>query len=154
MRDEIYEEMRDEYKISTDKGLLNIALIHTYLSEESYWAKNIPVAFVKKSIKNSLCFGIYFKQEQIGFARVISDYSTFAYLADVFVSEGFRGKGLSKWLVKFILVHPQLQQLRRFCLATRDAHKLYELFGFTSLSHPENMMEIKHNDLYSTLPIR
>ncbi len=152
MRDEIYEEIRDEYKISTDKGLLNIALIHAYLSKESYWAKNIPVAFVKKSIENSLCFGLYFQQEQIGFARVISDYSTFAYLADVFVAEGFRGRGLSKCLMKFILQHPQLQQLRRFCLGTRDAHKLYEQYGFTVLSHPENMMEIKHMDLYSTLP--
>src|ERR1035437_4203359 len=96
-----------EYNISTDKKKLQIEVIHHYLSAESYWAKNIPMGIVKKSIENSFCFGIYFKDEQIGFARVITDYAIFAYLADVFILEAHRGKGLSKKLMQFIMTHPK-----------------------------------------------
>ncbi|HKC67022.1 MAG TPA: GNAT family N-acetyltransferase [Bacteroidia bacterium] len=142
-------EPYNNYSISTDKEKLQIAVIYQYLSEESYWAKHIPLAIVEQSIKNSLCFGIYLKDEQIGFARVITDCTTFAYLADVFILEAHRGKGLSKQLMEFIMAYPQLQSLRRFCLATRDAHGLYKQFGFTPLAKPENFMEIKHDNFYT-----
>ena len=138
-----------DYSISTDKEKLQIAVIHHYLSVESYWAKHIPLKTVKQSIENSLCFGVYFKNEQIGFARVITDYATFGYLADVFILEAHRGKSLSKQLMESIMAHPKLQGLRRFCLATRDAHSLYAQFGFKALSKPENIMEIKHDNFYT-----
>jgi GNAT superfamily N-acetyltransferase len=138
-----------DYSISTDKGNLQIAVIHHYLSVESYWAKHIPIETVKQSIENSFCFGVYFKNEQVGFARVITDYTTFGYLADVFILEAHRGKGLSKWLMEFIMAHPKLQGLRRFCLATRDAHGLYTQYGFKPIVKPENFMEIKHDNFYT-----
>ena len=137
---------KDSYLISTDKSRLDINIIHNFLSN-SYWAKNRSLKTTKLTIKNSLCFGIYFKQDQIGFARVITDYATFAYLADVFVLEDFRGKGLSKWLMEVILNYSELQNLRRWFLATRDAHKLYEKFGFKPLSEPEKLMEMFRKDL-------
>ncbi|HMS64736.1 MAG TPA: GNAT family N-acetyltransferase [Ignavibacteria bacterium] len=137
---------KDNYLISTDKSRLDINIIHNFLSN-SYWAKNRSLKTTKLTIKNSLCFGIYFKQDQIGFARVITDYATFAYLADVFVLEDFRGKGLSKWLMEVILNYSELQNLRRWFLATRDAHKLYEKFGFKPLSEPEKLMEMFRKDL-------
>ena len=118
---------KDNYSISTDKSKLDLSVIHGFLST-SYWAEDIPVEIVKKSIENSLCFGVYSENTQIGFARVISDYTTFAYLADVFIIEEERGKGLSKWLMECILKHEQLQGLRNFCLLTRDAHFLYAPF--------------------------
>jgi len=136
------------YTISTDKAKLDLRAIHEFLAG-SYWAKNIPVEIVKRAIENSLCFGLYHKEAQIGFARVISDHSTFAYLADVFILEAHRGKGLSKILLQEIFPHPQLQDLRRFCLVTRDAQKLYEAFGFYPLKKPEMWMEIKQEDIYS-----
>ncbi|HXB41933.1 MAG TPA: GNAT family N-acetyltransferase [Bacteroidia bacterium] len=136
------------YTISTDKNKLDIKVIHDFLSN-SYWAKNIPVEIVKYSIENSLCFGVYYKEKLIGFARVISDFATFAYLGDVFILEEHRGKGLSKILMKEVFSHPQLQGLRRFCLGTRDAHKLYEQFGFYLIKKPELWMEIKHENIYS-----
>jgi N-acetylglutamate synthase-like GNAT family acetyltransferase len=136
------------YSISTNKEKLEIDVIHTFLSN-SYWAKDIPLEIVKKSIDNSLCFGVYYENKQVGFARVISDFATFAYLADVFILEGHRGKGLSKELMKVVFAHPQLQGLRRFCLGTRDAHQLYEQFGFTVIKKPELWMEIKHDNIYS-----
>lgn len=136
------------YSISTDKKTLRINVIHNFLSN-SYWAKDIPVEVVKRSIENSLCFGLYYGEVQVGFARVISDFATFAYLGDVFVSENHRGKGLSKELMKEVFSHPQLQGLRRFCLGTRDAHKLYEQFGFHVIKKPELWMEIKHENIYS-----
>jgi N-acetylglutamate synthase-like GNAT family acetyltransferase len=137
-----------EYTFSTDKEKLDIDVIHHFLSN-SYWAKNIPVEIVKRSIQGSLCFGVYHNNKQIGFARVISDYATFGYLADVFILEEHRGKGLSKELMKQIMAHPQLQGLRRFCLGTRDAHKLYEQFGFNVIKSPERFMEILHSDFYT-----
>ncbi len=128
-----YEAKKDGYLISTDISLLNIDAVFCYLSQESYWAKNIPREVVKKSIDNSMCFGMYYQQEQIGFARLVTDKATFAYLADVFVIEQHRGKSLSKWLVEVIQLHPELQGLRRWMLGTRDAHGLYEQFGWSVL---------------------
>jgi GNAT superfamily N-acetyltransferase len=126
--------------------MLDTKVIQNYLSH-SYWAKGRPLKSTKLSIKNSLCFGLYFKNNQIGFARVITDYATFAYLADVFILEEHRGKGLSKWLMEVILGYKELQILKRWLLATNDAHKLYEKFGFTSLKEPEKIMEMFRKDL-------
>jgi N-acetylglutamate synthase-like GNAT family acetyltransferase len=145
--------MSAEYTFSNDKNKLDIKVIHDFLSN-SYWAKDIPVEIVKCSIENSLCFGVYHNDpegasRQIGFARVISDFASFGYLADVFVVEEYRGKGISKKLMQQIMAHPQLQGLRRFCLATRDAHKLYEQFGFKELAHPDRLMEIVVQNIYS-----
>lgn len=145
MKTETYTQ--NNYVISTDKSKLDIDFIHSYLSR-SYWSENIPKEIVKKGIENSLCFGIYNENKQIGFARVISDYSTFAYLADVFVIEEERGKGLSKWLMECILKHEQLQGLRNFCLLTKDAHSLYERFGFQPIEKPQNYMSIKKDNFY------
>jgi GNAT superfamily N-acetyltransferase len=130
-----------ELIISTDKSLLNIEIIHGFLSE-SYWAKARPLEVLKKAIENSLCFGVYLNNSQIGFARVVTDYSTFAYLADVFILEEFRGKGYSKQLIEKIISYPDLQSLNRWMLATKDAHTLYSKFGFKMLKNPERFMEI------------
>jgi N-acetylglutamate synthase-like GNAT family acetyltransferase len=137
----------EPFEISTDKSRLDISVIHGYLAQ-SYWAEGIPEDLVRKSIDGSLCFGIYEGDRQVGFARVISDYATFAYLADVFVLESYCGKGLSKWLMTCIMAHPDLQGLRRFSLATRDAHGLYRKFGFEPVAKPENQMEIRVSDIY------
>ena len=137
-----------DYSISTDKNKLQIKVIHQYLSEESYWAKHIPLEIVERSIENSFCFGVYFKDEQIGFARVISDFAVFGYLADVFILESHRRKGLSKKLIQYIMSHPKLQGLRVFALKTKDAHGLYKQFGFNASANPENSMEIKFDNFY------
>jgi GNAT superfamily N-acetyltransferase len=142
---------QNNYTVSTDKSLLDVDFIHGYLSR-SYWAEAIPAETLKRSIENSLCFGVYNGTSQVGFARVISDYATFAYLADVFIIEKERGKGLSKWLMECILEHEQLQGLRNFCLMTRDAHSLYERFGFRNLEKPQNFMAIKVDNLYKKTP--
>jgi GNAT superfamily N-acetyltransferase len=136
----VYEEEQGEFLISTDKSKLDAELIHNYLSKESYWAKNVPLEIVQRGIKGSICFGIYHQQKQIGFARVISDGAVFAWLADVFVLKEFQGKGLSKWMMKFILSHPDLQGLRRWMLGTKDAHGLYAQFGFKALDNPGRIM--------------
>lgn len=130
-----------EFIISTDRKLLQIDVIHTFLSEESYWAKERTLEQTTTAIKNSLPFGVYTGEKQIGFARVVTDYATFAYLGDVFVLEEFRGQGLSKRLMDAITNHPELQNFRRWVLATRDAHALYEKFGFDSLKFPARWME-------------
>jgi len=135
-----YEEIQGDFLISTNKAKLDIQIIHKYLSEESYWSKNIPLQTVQKSIEGSICFGLYHQQKQIGFARVITDGVVFGYLADVFVLEEYRGKGLSKWMMKTILGHPRLQGFRRWMLVTKDAHGLYLQFGFTALDKPERYM--------------
>ena len=145
---EVIERKIGEYILSTDKRKIDIGIVHRFLSEESYWSKGIPIEIVKGSIDNSLCFSVTSEGELLAFARVISDYHTFAYLADVFVVSTYRKKGLSKLLLKFIVQHPHLQNLRRFCLGTHDAHSLYEKFGFKLISKPEFFMEIKHEDLY------
>lgn len=138
----------NDFSISTDKGKLNLPYIHHYLSEESYWAKHIPMEIVKKSIEGSLCFGVYDKDKQIGFARVITDYATFGYLADVFIDKNYRGKGLSKQLMRFILDWDSLKGLRRFMLATLDAHGLYTQFGFESMEGNKRLMGIKFFEEY------
>lgn len=142
---------KEEYTISTSKELLNIPYIHQFLSQ-SYWAEGIPVDVVRRSIEGSLCFGVYRQDQQVGFARVITDSATYAYLADVFIDESQRGKGLGKWLVGTILHHPQLQGLRRIELGTLDAHGLYAQFGFKPLPQPERFMQIRNADVYKQLP--
>jgi GNAT superfamily N-acetyltransferase len=131
----------EELRVSSERSEIDVALVHRFLSEESYWAKGIPRALVEKSIANSLCFGGFLGGSQIAFARVVSDYATFAYLADVFVLPEHRGKGYSKILMAAVFAHPELQGLRRFSLATRDAQPLYAPYGFTPLAHPETFME-------------
>ena len=147
----IYEAKKNDFIISTDKTKLDIVLIHTYLSKESYWAKNIPLNVVKKSIKGSCCFGLYKNKEQIGFARVVTDHATFGYIADVFILDEYRGKGLSKWLMTAIMKHPDLQGLRRWMLATRDAHGLYTQFGFLPLDKPERIMGYRPFEEYPSI---
>jgi N-acetylglutamate synthase-like GNAT family acetyltransferase len=145
---EIMEWRNGDYIISTDKTKIDLLTVHKFLSE-SYWAEGIPIELVKRSIDHSLCFGVYQDQKLIGFARVITDFATFAYLADVFIVQEERGKGLSKWLMKVILTHQQLQGLRRFTLATRDAHGLYAQFGFTSFDKPERWMQRHDPTIYT-----
>ena len=135
------------YVVSADPALLDLEVIHGFISQ-SYWAKDMPRALAERMIRNSLCFGVYHHGAQVGFARVISDYTTFAYLADVFILPEHRGRGLSKALMSAILAHPDLQGLRRWMLVTLDAHGLYEQFGFTPVAHPERHMEIHHAGLY------
>ena len=136
---ELQHERRNETLLSTDKSKLDITTIHNFL-KASYWAKDVPISVVEKSISNSLCFGVYELDKQIGFARVISDYATFACLFDVFILEAYRGQGLVKWLIKSILEHSALQNLRTWLLLTADAHELYRQFGFKSLPLPERLM--------------
>ena len=137
------EKTVNGFLFSTDKGKLQTNYIHHYLSEESYWAKNIPIQIVEKAIEGSLCFGIYDNQQQIGFARVITDNATFGYLADVFIDSNYRGRGLSKELMTFIMNDESLKLIRSFLLATMDAHGLYEQFGFKALPEPKRYMSIK-----------
>ena len=134
------------YDISADPGRLQPDAIHAYLVR-SYWSPGVPRAVVERAIANSLCFGIYAGDSQVGFARVVTDKATFAYLADVYVLEEHRGQGLSKRLVATIQAHPDLQGLRRFMLATADAHGLYAQFGFKPLAAPERVMEIRNPDV-------
>jgi GNAT superfamily N-acetyltransferase len=143
------EWTKDAYRISTDKTEINLPYVHGFLSH-SYWAQNIPADVVRRSVEGSLCFGMYYQQAQIGFARVITDEATFAYLADVFIDEQHRGRGLSKWLMEAILSYPGLQGLRRFLLATRNAHGLYRQFGFTPLTFTDSWMQIHQPDVYKT----
>jgi GNAT superfamily N-acetyltransferase len=135
------EWQRDDYVISDDPARLDIAAIHRFLSTETYWAEGRAIETVQRSVSNSLPFGLYRGAEQIGFARVVTDYATFAWVADVFVIDKFRGRGLAKWLMEVILAHPQLQGFRRWVLATKDAHELYRRFGFRELHRPERWME-------------
>ena len=134
--------MDADFEISTDPARLDIDLIHTFL-ETSYWAKGRRRSVVERSIRNSLCFGVYLAGRQVAFPRVVSDRAVFAYLMDVFVVPEFRGRGISKALMRSVLGHPDLQNLRVFLLATRDAHKLYAQFGFRSLAYPERWMAIQ-----------
>jgi len=140
----------NDYDVSADKHRLDVATIHEYLTQ-SYWSPGIPRAIVERAIEGSLCFGVFFQGRQVGFARVVTDSATFAYLADVFILEPHRGKGLSKRLMQFIFAHPNLQGLRRFMLATKDAHGLYEQFGFTELSHPKHLMELHRPHVYKAI---
>lgn len=130
------------YQISTTKSLLNFDVIYQYLNEDSYWAKGMPFEKLKMAIENSICFGIYHQNRQAGFARVVTDKATFAYICDVFVLPDFRGQGLSKWLIQTIVEYPELKGLRRWSLATADAHGLYSQFGFKPINRPDRWMEI------------
>lgn len=139
-----------EIEISTDPGRLDVDLIYHWLSEESYWARGVPRAIVEQAIANSLCFGAYLGDRQVGFARVVTDRATFAWLADVFILDGYRGRGYGKALVAAVLAHPEMQGLRRCMLATRDAHGLYAQFGFTPVP-AERFMEIRNPRPYDPI---
>ena len=157
--DRVQHWERAHFQVSTDKTLLQIPKIHQFLSQQAYWSLGIPLEVVERSIQNSLCFGVYEKKNpdqlhQIGFARVITDKATFAYLADVYIESAFRSQGHSKWLMECIMNYPALKNLRRFCLATRDAHLLYKQFGFNPPQNPEYWMEIKDNEIYQRLKAR
>jgi GNAT superfamily N-acetyltransferase len=146
----VVEHRRGEFLISTDRARLDLDVIHGFLTN-CYWAKGVPREIVERSIENSLCFGIYDGAgAQVGFARVISDFATFAYIADVFVLESHRGRGLGKELMDCIKQHPSLQGLRRWSLSTKDAHELYSQYGFVPLQWPERYMEIFRSNLYQT----
>lgn len=140
----------DGYEISTDTDRLDLGVIFTFLSEDSYWAQNIPRAVVERAVAHSLCFGVYQGSGQIGFARIITDRATFALVADVFILEAHRGKGLSKWLMQTVTAHPDLQGLRRLLLLTSDAHGLYSQFGFTEIGNPARFMEVLRPDVYQS----
>jgi GNAT superfamily N-acetyltransferase len=144
---ELQEYREGRFLVSTDRSWLDLDLIHGFLTD-CYWAKGIPREIVARSIENSLCFGVYDEGKQIGFARVISDCATYAYIGDVFVIESHRGKGIGKWLMECIVRHPSLQNLRRWSLVTEDAHGLYAQFGFTPLRSPERYMEVLDADVY------
>jgi GNAT superfamily N-acetyltransferase len=141
------ERRKGKYSISTNPKRMDLAAIHRYLSR-SFWAEGIPKRIVARSIKNSLCFGLFHDRAQVGFARVITDRATFAYLCDVYVLEEYRAQGLGKWLIKTVMAHPDLQGLRRFHLVTRDAHGLYERFGFEPPKNPVRHMEIFRHGMY------
>jgi GNAT superfamily N-acetyltransferase len=136
----IAEYRWDDYVISTDQALLDLDVIQGYLSERSYWAQGRPLAVTQKAIENSLCFGVYEGEAQVGFARVVTDYATFAWLADVFILESHRGRGLAKWLVQCVVAHPDLQGLRQIILATRDAHELYRKYAGFQPVPPDRFM--------------
>lgn len=142
------------YKISTDTNDMDIDVIHGFIAS-TYWAEGIPRSVMDKAIKNSLCFGVLTETgEQVGFARMITDQATFAYLADVFILPKHRGLGLSKWLMQNIMAHPELQALRRMLLATRDAQGLYTQFGFNEVVDPKGMMQILRPDVYQPTPAK
>ena len=137
-----------EFNISTDHSRLDVDAIHRFLSIESYWAQNRTREQTEKAIANSICFGAYSDKRLVGFGRVVSDHATFAYVGDVFVIEEFRGRGLARLLMEAMLAHPNLQNLRRWVLATRDAHAVYSRHGFAQLAHPERWMELPASDAY------
>ncbi|RAJ05101.1 acetyltransferase (GNAT) family protein [Chitinophaga skermanii] len=143
----LYHVTRGKYTVSDDRTKLDLDIIHAFLSN-TYWAKNIPHEIIEKSIINSMCFGVYEGEQQVGFARVVTDRATFAYLADVFILESHRGLGLSKFLMEVIMEHRDLQGLRRWMLATRDAHGLYEQFGFMKVEDPTPLMVIHNSNIY------
>lgn len=143
----MHEFYKNPYRISTHKSELNIPFIHQFLSK-SYWAKDIPLTILEKSIENSCCFGLYLDQEQVGFARVVTDYATFGYVSDVFIQENHRRKGLSIWLMECILNYAELQGFRNWVLATADAHTLYQKFGFKDIES-DFFMRLKLKEHYS-----
>lgn len=132
---------RDGFTISTDPARLDLDGICSFLSR-SYWANARTRETTRRALEHSLCFGVYDGEQQIGFARAVTDYATFAWLADVFIAEEYRGRGLGKWLVEVVLSHPDVQSVPRWFLATRDAHELYRRFGFAALTAPERRMEL------------
>ncbi len=148
MNNMIREVRKGDFLISTDKTKLQIDVIHRFLSTESYWAKNISVRLVEKSIENSLTFGVFHNDRQVGFARIITDFAVFATVGDVFIIREYRGLGLSKWLVETMTRLPELKWIRRWTLYTLDAHKLYEKYGFSPLAQPDQALEINKPDIY------
>lgn len=142
---------RNGFVISTDKSRIDVATVHAFM-QDSYWAADRSMSALRVAIENSLCFGIYLGREQIGFARVVSDHATFAWLCDVYIARSYRGQGLSKWLMECILAHPDLQDLRRWLLATKDSHGLYEHFGFHAPHKPERLMERFDPAIYKRCP--
>jgi GNAT superfamily N-acetyltransferase len=147
VNDRPYERSRGSLTVSTDRTRLDIDLVHRVLGA-TYWAGGIPREVVERSIDGSVAFGLYDGVEQIGFARVVTDLATYAYLSDVFVVEHRRGNGLGDWLIESIMLHPELQGLRRFALFTRDAATLYARHGFTAATGPSGYMEILNRDVY------
>jgi GNAT superfamily N-acetyltransferase len=141
------EWTRDGFTISTDPARIDLEMVHGFLAG-SYWATGIPREVVRRSMEHALCFGVYHGDRQVGFARVISDRATFAYLGDVFVLDAYRGRGLAAWLLEVIQAHPELQGLRRWVLLTRDAHDLYRKAGWTPLAAPDRYMERWFKDVY------
>ena len=137
-----------EIRISTNRADVNLDVVHAFLSKDAYWSKNIQFELVRKAIENSYCFSAFVEDRQVGFARVISDGATFAYLCDVFTLPEFRGCGIGKKLMQTVQAHPELQGLRRWMLMTADAHKLYESYGFSVLAKPDRAMEISKPDIY------
>ena len=140
---------KDQFSISTNKSKLDVDSVYEFLSTKAYWCLNIPKEKVQTAIENSLCFGVYEAEKQVGFARVITDFSTIAYLGDVYILEEYRGKGLSKWLMETIMNHEGLQELRRWILLTGDAHELYRQFGWTNIADPTKWMELHDKNVYS-----
>ncbi|MEP7323601.1 MAG: GNAT family N-acetyltransferase [Saprospiraceae bacterium] len=145
---EPFELIQGEYMISTDRNKLDLKMIHWFLSTQAYWSPGIPFEKVQRASERSLCFGIYYENIQIGYSRIISDYTSIAYLGDVFILKEFRGKGLSKWLMTTIRSHPDLQGLRRWILLTKDAHELYKRTGWSEIAQPDLWMEIHQKDIY------
>ena len=139
-----------EFEITTDLERMDLDTVYGFLFHQSYWAARIPRETFDTSVRNSLCFGVLHGDRQVGFGRVISDRATIAYLGDVFVVPGYRGRGLAKWLMECILSHPDLQNLRRWILVTQDAHGLYRKYGFSPLARPKNFMEIHDPDAYTS----
>ena len=148
--EEPIEDARGEYVVSTDKSRIDVPAVHAFLAS-TYWSPGIPEETVRRAIAGALCFGIYRGAEQVGFARVITDRATYAYLSDVYVLEPHRGRGLATWMMEVITAHPSLQGLRRFSLSTRDAHALYAQFGFVPVANPDRQMEILRRDIYHRL---
>jgi len=139
---------RGEFKISTDPARVDLPVVHAFLRTEAYWSPGVPMDVVRRSIGGSIVFGVYRGEEQVGFTRVVSDKATFAWICDVFVLDAYRGQGLGKWLMECVVAHPELQGLRRWMLATRDAHGLYTQSGFTELHDPARLMERWDPEIY------
>lgn len=139
---------RGEFEISTDPARVDLPVVHAFLRTEAYWSPGVPMDVVRRSIGGSIVFGVYRGVEQVGFTRVVSDKATFAWICDVFVLDAYRGQGLGKWLMECVVAHPELQGLRRWMLATRDAHGLYKQSGFTELRDPARLMERWDPEIY------
>jgi GNAT superfamily N-acetyltransferase len=145
-------ELRDDLRLSTLADEMDVDAVHAYLAGESYWARGVPREVVARAVQHSLCVGVFDGAAQVAFARAITDRATFAYLADVYVLQAYRGRGISKWMMETFDSHPDLQGLRRWMLMTHDAHGLYARFGFTPLAHPDRAMERTHPGIYARPP--
>lgn len=149
--DLIQEKRNGEYLVSSDPEKLDLKFVHQWLATESYWSKNIPIEVVQRLVEHSLCFGVYHESgRQVGFGRVVTDYSTFAWLTDVFIIDAYRGQGLSVLLMEVILDHPELRILRRWLLGTDHAHGLYHKYGFENLDHAENFLTLHRSNIYTS----